>query len=54
MGTNGTKLVWNGSYDVPRLEAAGVQINGEIRDSQVAWHVSNSDLRKKLGIVATL
>jgi DNA polymerase I-like protein with 3'-5' exonuclease and polymerase domains len=54
LGSNGCKLVWNGSYDVPRIEAAGIQINGEIRDSQVAWHVSNSDLRKKLGIVATL
>lgn len=54
LGSNGTKLVWNGSYDVPRILAAGITINGEIRDSQIAWHVSHSALPKKLGFVATL
>jgi uracil-DNA glycosylase family 4 len=49
-----TKLVWNAPYDVPRVRHAGHVINGEIRDSQIAWHVLNSDLRKKLGMVATL
>jgi len=53
MGSAGTKLGWNTSYDRPRVESKGVVINGPQHDGMWAWHVANSDLRKGLGFVAT-
>jgi uracil-DNA glycosylase family 4 len=45
------KLFWNGSFDCPRIRSNDVQINGPIHDAMDAWHVLNSDLKKKLGFV---
>jgi len=45
------KLFWNGSFDIPRLLAAGSVINGACHDGMDAWHVLNSDLKKSLGFV---
>ena len=54
LGTDGTKIVWNRSYDVPRIIANGVPIRGNIRDSMIAWHALQSDLNKGLGFVTPL
>ena len=54
LGTMGTKIVWNRSYDVPRILANGVPIRGDIRDSMIAWHALQSDLSKGLGFVTPL
>lgn len=51
LGHRCQKLFWNGSFDVPRLLATGVVINGAIHDGMDAWHVLNSDLKKSLGFV---
>lgn len=52
LASPGLKLCWNGRiYDVPRIRANGVVVNGLIRDSMIAWHTLNSDLPKKLGFV---
>lgn len=48
------KIFWNAPFDVPRLEAVGAKVNGEIHDGMVAFHVLNSDVPKDLGTVATL
>jgi len=50
----GTKCVWNQNYDVPRILANGVAINGTIRDSMMAWHCLNSDQDKSLSYVTPL
>ena len=54
LGTEGTKIVWNQSYDVPRILANNVPIKGAIRDSMIAWHALQSDLSKGLGFVTPL
>jgi len=48
------KIVWNASFDVPRLEVKGYDIQGHIYDGMIAWHVLHSDLPKSLGFVASL
>jgi len=48
------KIVWNASFDVPRLEAKGFRVEGTIYDGMVAWHVLHSDLPKSLGFVASM
>lgn len=53
LASPGEKVVWNGSFDIPRLKAAGFTINGVVHDGMVAWHVLHSDLPKGLGFVAT-
>lgn len=53
LGSSGPKVVWNNSFDTPRLRRNGVGINGLIHDGMVAWHVLHSDLPKGLGFVAT-
>ena len=51
-GSSGKKVGWNNSrYDDPRIRAQ-VQINGDIIDGMLAWHVLNSSLPKGLGFVA--
>lgn len=45
------KLFWNGAYDIPRILAQGIDIGGSYHDGMEAWHVLNSDLKKKLGFV---
>ena len=47
------KVVWNAAFDVPRLEAKGIHIAGEVFDGMIAWHVLHSELPKGLGFVAT-
>lgn len=50
---DGEKVVWNGSFDNPRIRHGGVSINGRIHDGMIAWHILHSDLPKGLGFVAT-
>lgn len=51
--SSGEKVVWNASFDNPRIRHGGVGINGIIHDGMVAWHILHSDLPKGLGFVAT-
>jgi uracil-DNA glycosylase family 4 len=44
-------VFWNGGFDIPRLEAAGVRI-GETLDAMWAFHFLQSDMPKGLGFVA--
>ena len=53
MESPGEKVVWNASFDCPRIKAAGVGIGGLVHDGMVAWHVLHSDLPKGLAFVAT-
>jgi uracil-DNA glycosylase family 4 len=52
LGSPGPKVVWNASYDRPRLEANGVPVEGPEWDMMWGWHVLNSDLPKGLAFVA--
>jgi uracil-DNA glycosylase family 4 len=54
LGTKGPKIVWNRSYDVPRLTYHGIRFGGPIRDTMIAWHALQSDLDKGLGFVTPL
>jgi uracil-DNA glycosylase family 4 len=47
-------VFWNQAFDVPRLRAAGCQVNGRVIDAMWAWHWLQSDLPKGLGFVAPL
>ena len=49
----GPKVVWNASFDCPRIKANGVGIGGLVHDGMVAWHILHSDLPKGLAFVAT-
>jgi uracil-DNA glycosylase family 4 len=50
--SGGTKLGWNSlNYDLPRIRAAGIEVNGTQIDGMWAWHVLNSALPKGLGFV---
>ena len=49
----GEKVVWNASFDCPRIKSMGVSIGGLVHDGMVAWHVLHSDLPKGLAFVAT-
>lgn len=51
--SEGEKVVWNASFDNPRIAFNGVHIAGLVHDGMVAWHVLHSDLPKGLGFVAT-
>lgn len=53
MSSSGQKVVWNANFDVPRIIAGGIPIEGQVVDGMVAWHVLHSDLPKGLGFVAT-
>ena len=53
MESQGEKVVWNASFDNPRIKANGVGVNGLVHDGMVAWHVLHSDLPKGLAFVAT-
>lgn len=46
----GTKTVWNGNYDCPRITAQ-MPIHGDVWDAMLMWHVLNSSLPKGLGFV---
>lgn len=50
---SGQKVVWNGSFDNPRIRHNEVSIGGLIHDGMIAWHILHSDLPKGLGFVAT-
>lgn len=52
LGSPWAKVFWNAPFDCPRIETAGVHIEGQIHDAMDAWHVLNSDLKKSLGFVA--
>jgi len=54
LGSPGEKIVWNGDYDTPRIQANGITIKGLIHDAMIAWHVLHTDLPKDLGFVASL
>ncbi len=49
--SQGEKVVWNASFDNPRIRANGVEIEGVVHDGMVAWHILHSDLPKGLGFV---
>ena len=53
LGSPHRKVVWNAAFDVPRLEAKGIHIAGEVFDGMIAWHVLHSELPKGLGFVST-
>lgn len=53
LASDGAKVVWNASYDVPRLRRVAVEIRGTIHDGMVAWHILHTDLPKSLNFVAT-
>ena len=53
MESPGEKVVWNASFDNPRIRHNGVGIGGTVHDGMVAWHVLHSDLPKGLAFVAT-
>ena len=53
MESEGEKVVWNASFDCPRIKASGVGVNGLVHDGMVAWHILHSDLPKGLAFVAT-
>ena len=53
MESPGEKVVWNASYDNPRIRYHGIGIGGLVHDGMVAWHILHSDLPKGLGFVAT-
>lgn len=50
----GHGVFWNQQFDVPRLQAAGAKIGGQVIDAMFAWHWLQSDLPKALGFVAPL
>lgn len=45
-------VMWNCSFDEPRLIANGALINGEVIDAMWMWHFLQSDLPKSLGFVS--
>jgi uracil-DNA glycosylase family 4 len=47
-------IFWNQSFDLPRLQANGVNITSRVIDAMFAWHFLQSDLPKALGFVAPL
>lgn len=53
MESDGPKVVWNASFDNPRIQSHGIHVNGLVHDGMVAWHILHSDLPKGLGFVAT-
>lgn len=51
-GSGGALVGWNNQlYDDPRIKAQGIQMNGDILDAMMGWHVLNSALPKSLGFV---
>jgi uracil-DNA glycosylase family 4 len=52
LAARGTKVFWNGSYDLPRLKHNGHQILGTILDAMWMWHFLQSDTPRGLGYVA--
>lgn len=54
LGTRCVKVWWNARYDVPRLLANGISLEGSQWDAMLGWHVLNSDLPKGLGFVVPL
>ena len=54
LGSANPKIAWNMSFDVPRLEAKGFEVKGQVFDGMIAWHVLHSDLPKSLGFVASM
>lgn len=44
-------VTWNGNYDIPRVKNQ-VEMKGVNHDAMLAWHVLNSALDKRLGMVA--
>ena len=45
------KVLWNASYDNPRIRAQGFAIEGDIWDAMDAWHLLHSDLPRGLSFV---
>lgn len=55
LGMDRPKTSWNGAaFDIPRLEANDVQVNGEHHDAMHAWHCLEPALPMGLKYVATI
>jgi uracil-DNA glycosylase family 4 len=47
-------VFWNQQFDLPRLQASGCVVGGQVIDAMFAWHWLQSDLPKALAFVAPL
>jgi hypothetical protein len=54
LGLSTCTVVWNRHFDVPRLQAHGMVLGGQLHDAQEMWHVLYPDLPKKLEFVAPI
>ncbi len=52
LALDGKRRVWNERFDIPRLEANGVRVNGRIYDEMWRWKHIQPSLPKSLGFVA--
>jgi DNA polymerase I-like protein with 3'-5' exonuclease and polymerase domains len=52
--TGGVKIAHNGRYDLPRVKANGMTVNGPQWDTMWAWHLINSDLPMGLAFIAPM
>jgi uracil-DNA glycosylase family 4 len=52
LSADSIKILWNATYDCPRLEVAGAPVHGRIYDFMDFWHVLQSSLPRGLGFVA--
>jgi len=52
LGRAARSLVWNAPFDVPRLQANGVDFGGEVTDAMLAWHWLEPALPMGLKFVA--
>lgn len=54
LATQGPKTVWNGNFDIPRLEANDAPVEGLVVDAMHAWKALEPALPMGLKFVATL
>ena len=54
LGSPGPKTVWNGNFDIPRLEANDASVEGLVVDAMHAWKALEPALPMGLKFVATL
>jgi hypothetical protein len=47
-------LVWNRSFDKPRLESNGIRFGGPVEDVMYAWHVLQPDLPMNINYVGSV
>lgn len=53
LSSGGDKIVWNQNFDVPRLQANGCEINGNVYDGMEAFHFLEPSLPMGLKFAAT-